>query len=37
MTPKERAQAILDQLRGKGFTDEDISTAVIEMLKDMNK
>ena len=37
MTAKEKAQAIIDQLRAKGFTDDDISIAVIEMLKDMNK
>jgi hypothetical protein len=36
MTTKEQAEAVINNLREKGFTDDEISAAVIEKLKEMN-
>ena len=36
MTSKEKAQLIIDQLREKGYSDEDIATAVVTWLDEWN-
>jgi hypothetical protein len=36
MTTKEQAERIIAQLREKGFTEDEITAAVVDLLKTMN-
>jgi hypothetical protein len=36
MSSKEQAERIINSLREKGFSDEDISAAVVGFLSEMN-
>jgi predicted Zn-ribbon and HTH transcriptional regulator len=36
MSAKEQAEAVINSLREKGFTDDEIATAVIGKLKELN-
>jgi len=36
MNAKEKAELVINQLRAKGHSDEDISGAVMNLLEEMN-